>query len=293
MRAALMAALLLVCGVGTAFAQDEGGGGGRRAAPPGKPNPFAGNQAAIADGAALFGTNCASCHGLMGAGAATGPILASGTRNDTVATDESLFKMIKAGVPGTIMPGWDGKMSDDDIWKVAAYIKGLRGPAINAPVPGDVVHGEEIFFGKGQYGNCHMVKGRGGMSGPELSNIATGRKVANMVDALTKPKHHIYGFGSAHIRALTALDSYLPVKVVPKSGKPVNGTLMNESVTSLQILGDDGELHLLDRADVRSMTVADKSPMPTDYDKRLTPVEFNDLLAFLSRQSTRPQPAAR
>jgi hypothetical protein len=28
--------------------------------------------------------------------------------------------------------------------------------------------------------------------------------------------------------------------------------------------------------------------MPTDYDKRLSPDEFRDLLAFLTRQGTRP-----
>ena len=31
--------------------------------------------------------------------------------------------------------------------------------------------------------------------------------------------------------------------------------------------------------------------MPTDYDKRLTPDEFKNLLAFLTRQAV-PQPAA-
>ncbi|HET7158623.1 MAG TPA: hypothetical protein VFI62_06485, partial [Burkholderiales bacterium] len=34
-----------------------------------------------------------------------------------------------------------------------------------------------------------------------------------------------------------------------------------------------------------------KSLMPTDYDKRLTPDEFKDLMAFLTRQGMKPPPA--
>ena len=35
----------------------------------------------------------------------------------------------------------DSKLNDDQIWKIAAYVKGLRGTAIDAPSPGDVAAG--------------------------------------------------------------------------------------------------------------------------------------------------------
>jgi hypothetical protein len=49
-------------------------------------------------------------------------------------------------------------------------------------------------------------------------------------------------------------------------------------------MGVDDKLHLLDREELRDVTYEPKSLMPTDYDKRLTPVELQDLIAFLSRQ---------
>jgi len=58
------------------------------------------------------------------------------------------------------------------------------------------------------------------------------------------------------------------------------------------MIGNDQQLHLFDRAKLRRVVVEAKSLMPTDYDKRLTREEFQDLLAFLTRQGTKPPPAA-
>ena len=35
----------------------------------------------------------------------------------------------------------------------------------DAPVAGNVAHGEEIFWGKADCGACHMMRGRGGLIG--------------------------------------------------------------------------------------------------------------------------------
>jgi hypothetical protein len=58
-------------------------------------------------------------------------------------------------------------------------------------------------------------------------------------------------------------------------------------------MGADNALHLFEREDLREVIDEPKGLMPTDYDKRLTPEEFQDLLAFLSRQGTSAQPAGR
>ena len=80
---------------------------------------------------------------------------------------------------------------------MAAYIRGLRGTAIDAPAAGDAALGEQIFWGKGECGNCHVVKGKGGLVGPDLTNLAGTRKTASIVDALTKPLHKVFGDGGA------------------------------------------------------------------------------------------------
>jgi hypothetical protein len=47
-------------------------------------------------------------------------------------------------------------------------------------------------------------------------------------------------------------------------------------------MGTDNELHLFERAKVK-VVYETKSLMPTDYDKRLQPDEFKNLIAYLTR----------
>ena len=158
------------------------------------------------------------------------------------------------------------------------------------PLPGNSAHGEEIFWGKGQCGSCHMLGGKGALKGPDLTNVAAEYKSNLIVDALTKPNHRVYGDGGVHLRALPAMDTYDAVRVTLTNGRTVDGVLLNQDSYSLQLMGDDNQLHLLDRAQVKAVAV--KPPlMPTDYDKRLTKDEFADLMAFLTRQG-RKAPAA-
>jgi hypothetical protein len=88
------------------------------------------------------------------------------------------------------------------------------------------------------------------------------------------------------------MDSYLPVYVTTADGKVIDGILLNQDGYSLQMIGNDQRLHSFDRAKLRRVDIQTKSLMPTDYDKRLTPEEFKDLVAFLTRQGTKP-PATR
>jgi len=279
MRKIIGISLLLVCTAAPALAQRGSGA----AAPA---NPFANNQAAIQEGETVFNQNCTMCHGARGAGGELGPALASGWRNDSRGSDAQVFNTIKNGIRGTAMPAWGGKLMDDQIWKIAAYIRVLRGTAIDSPLPGDVARGEQIFQGKGECSGCHMVNGKGGLSGPDLSNIASIRKVNSIHDALTKQEHRIFGPGGAHLTTLPPLDTYPPVRLVTTDGKTHDGVLMNEDGFSVQLLGSDERLHTFDRAKLRSMTRTARSIMPTDYDKRLAPDEFRDLMAYLTRLGT-------
>ena len=277
--------LVLACMTAPALAQRGGA-----AAPA---NPFAGNAAAVQEGEAVYNQNCTMCHGARGAGGELGPALASGWRNDMRSGDAQIFNTVKNGVRGTAMPAWGGKLTDDQIWKIAAYIHGLRGTAIDNPLPGDVARGEQIFRGKGECASCHMANGKGGLTGPDLSNIASTRKVNSIHDALTKQDHRIFGPGGAHIPALPPMDTYPPVRIVTSDGKTHDGVLMNEDGFSLQLLGSDEQLHTFERAKVRSVTRKARSIMPTDYDKRLAPDEFKDLMAYLTRLGTPPTAQAR
>jgi len=257
----------------------------RRGAASGPPNPFAGNTEAIAQGEKLYNQNCTSCHGPNGGAGEIGPEiihnLSMPLRGEL--SDNQILDVIRDGAPGTVMPAWKGKLADDDILKIGAFLHSLRGTAIDNPLAGNVAHGEELFWGKGQCGSCHMLGGKGALRGPDLTNVAAEYKSNLIVDALTKPNHRVYGDGGVHLRALPAMDTYDAVHVTLSNGSAVDGVLLNQDSYSLQLMGDDNQLHLLDRSKVKALTV--KPPlMPSDYDKRLTKEEFTDLMAFLTRQ---------
>jgi putative heme-binding domain-containing protein len=258
------------------------GGGGRGGAAAGPANPFLGNAQALDQGREIYNQTCTTCHGPDGAAGEMGPALGAPARRYAQGTDTQIFDAIKGGIPATQMPPFGGQLNDDDIWKVAAYIRGLRGTAFDAPAPGDVASGEAVFWGKGSCGNCHVVKAKGGLVGPDLTNLAGTRKTASIVDALTKPMHKVFGDGGAIPRILIPNTTYQPVRVTTSDGKVVTGVLKNEDSYSLQIMGTDNQLHMFDRGKVK-VVYETHTLMPTDYDKRLTADEFRNLLAFLTR----------
>jgi cytochrome c oxidase cbb3-type subunit 3 len=276
---------LLLASVGLLAQRGGGPGGGAAAA-----NPAIGNAQAVAEGEKLYNQTCTSCHGKDGNGGELGPPIATPNRRYLRRTDPEVFDAIKIGITGTQMPPFSSQMSDDEIWKITAYIHGLRGTAIDAPAQGNVANGEMIFWGKGQCGTCHMVKAKGSILGPDLTNIAGQRKVVSIVDALTKAQHSIAADGGTHDSTLLPLQTYQPVRVTMSDGRVVNGILKNEDSFSLQLLSRDEKLHLVKRAAVKEVYYEPKSLMPTDFDKRLTAAEFQDLMAFLTRLYVPPPP---
>jgi len=237
--------------------------------PPARTNPLSGNEQAIEEGHEIYNRTCTTCHGVNGAAGARGPALA-GRRGYQRSTDASIFDAIQGGIPGTGMP--PSGLAITDIWKVAAYIRSLRASASDTFVPGNVSHGEQIFWDKGDCGSCHMIGGRGGILGPDLSSIGEERTLRQIRDALTQPRAQIP-------------DGYRPVEVVTTDGRRLSGILKNENNFSLQLLDSHDQLQLFTRDELREVRYGHASIMPANYDKTLSPAELQDLLAFLSRQA--------
>ena len=91
-------------------------------------NPVEPTPANLTEGARLYETHCALCHG--GAKSKVSPL---GERFNPpvpqliadVPEDEDawLFWITKHGARMTGMPSWNGILSDDQIWKIAAFVK--------------------------------------------------------------------------------------------------------------------------------------------------------------------------
>jgi len=273
--------------VSVALSAQRGGGPGGGA----QPHPAIGNRDAIAEGEKLYNEACTACHGKDGTGGELGPPVAAQNRRYLRRTDQEIFDTIRNGIEGTQMPPFSGQYNDDQIWRISAYIRGLRGTASDTPSAGDVAAGESIFWGKANCGSCHMIKGKGSILGPDLSNIAGTRKIQNIVDALTKEQHKIMADGGTHDTTLLPMTTYQPVRVTTADGKVITGILKNEDSFSLQVLGrEDLALHRFKRSDVK-VFYDPNSLMPHDWDKRLAAAEFQNLLAFLTRLYVPPPPA--
>jgi putative heme-binding domain-containing protein len=162
-------------------------------------------------------------------------------------------------------------LPDNDVWKIVAYIRSLRATASDEFVAGNVEHGGEVFRSKTDCGNCHMIDGRGGLLGPDLSNIGAERSARYLREALTTVRP-------------TISRGYQAVRLTTKSGEKIEGVVKNEDNFSLQVMDHSYRIHLLNRADVQKIDYPKESLMPSQYGKTLSASDLQDLLAFLSRR---------
>jgi cytochrome c oxidase cbb3-type subunit 3 len=98
---------------------------------PHKPNPYQGDPQALNDGRRLFTEfNCSGCHGDHGGGG-MGPSLRD---PDWIygGYADSVFDSIAQG-RGKGMPAWGTRLPEDQIWKLALYVKSLRTPSEPQP----------------------------------------------------------------------------------------------------------------------------------------------------------------
>ena len=78
------------------------------------------SPAGVADGAALYAANCAGCHGASGEGAAVFPPLAG---NEKLADASYVIGTVLNGKPGTAMPAFGSRLSDDQLAALISYVR--------------------------------------------------------------------------------------------------------------------------------------------------------------------------
>lgn len=234
-------------------------------------NPLAGDPTAVDSGQKLFINGCAGCHGAEGQGG-RGPNLRERVFWHPL-DDETLFGSIKNGIKGSAMPA--ANLPDDQVWQLVAFVRSLTMPAMYTHPAGDAKAGEALFWGKTGCSNCHRIHGKGGMLGPDLSNIAAMRALPQLRQAIVDPD-------------AAGEQGYRGVTVYLKNGQTLRGVARNRTNYSLQLQDGKGALHLLLMSDVADMTLAKGSPMPKDYGKRLGKQDIDNLVAFLSAQTMRP-----
>ena len=233
-------------------------------------------------GRSVYQARCVSCHGSDGSGGGQGPAIVD-IRRPRGGSRAALRDLIRNGIPNTAMPSF--AMADADLDALAAYIEVLRAPAADHPTDGDAAAGERFFAGKGNCSSCHMVRGRGGILGPDLSDLGRERRTLQIEQALRQPG------ASVSMNAAdrdSAAPSFRAVSLRMRDGRVVRGLVKYESAFDLGLQGLDGTFQSISRSQVARIT-SEPSPMPP---VQATDVELRDLLAYLTRLSVDRSPRA-
>ena len=120
--------MLIAAGVSCAIASDP------------DTNPFT-SDADIQQGDALFQTHCSYCHGSFGEGGRGADLTAGIYRHG--GRDPELYASVRNGIPGTEMA--PVRVSDDEVWRMVAFVKRLGSQGLLEKAPGDPAAGQVVY----------------------------------------------------------------------------------------------------------------------------------------------------
>ena len=265
---AFVAAFVFCFAASQLFAQDQ--------------NPFAGDPKVAKLGESQFRANCAFCHGLGARGGGRGPDLTR-TQKRHGNADADLFRTINEGVPGTAMPPNGATqqgvgMTEAEIWQVITYIRSVQVKSSAQPL-GDAAHGKALFFGEAVCYTCHMVEGKGGRLGPDLTTTGSARSTDYLIDSVRNPSRRLAQGLSEAMKEFS--QEYETANVETADGQKFTGVVLNEDHFTVQMLDLREQLHLFEKDKLRAFEKSRKSLMPA-YDKNmLSDKDLQDILAFL------------
>lgn len=223
----------------------------------------------IENGRGLYQANCLGCHGNNG-DAVEGANLSTG-RFRRASADEDLIRLIREGIPNTLMVP-KTNLSYGDTRAIVAFLRSLPAGggmvADNREVSvGDAARGESLFYSnQTRCSECHGVNGGGNLLSPDLGNIGATRTPYTLQQSMLDPM--------AEVRAGQRF-----YQVTENSGNTTVGLLMNQDTHSVQLLNENEQLAAFDKADLSSHGFI-PSPMPS-YQDVLSPAEIADLVAYM------------
>jgi cytochrome c oxidase cbb3-type subunit III len=216
-------------------------------------------------GAAIFAANCAGCHGADGRGGEHAPNIATAPEVQHLM-DRELAAIIRYGISGAGMPAFSS-LKPQEVADVVAWLRILQGRGDIVKLPGDPRQGEALFFGKAQCSDCHMVNGKGGFIGSDLSFYGAETKPDQMRDVILNPDKNL----PADKKATT---------VVTITGQKITGLLKIDDNFSLSLQTLDGKFHYLPKSELAQVDFGSRSLMPAST---LNSKEVDDLISYLQR----------
>jgi putative heme-binding domain-containing protein len=139
---------------------------------------------------------------------------------------------------------------------------------------GNPERGRKLFFDvdKSLCLKCHQLGDRGERIGPELTGVGGRFSRIYLVESILEPSR-------------TIAPSFGTLVVTLKNGKVLTGVKVTETETTLTLADNQGQKHVLAKADIEEQQPSPASTMPEGLEKRFTEDEFLDLIAFLAGQT--------
>jgi cytochrome c oxidase cbb3-type subunit III len=269
-NAPAMRNLILACAVCVGIALPESGSQAKQRSAADGGSPQLGQQ--------LFSSNCAGCHGLDGHGGEHGPNIAT-TPEVQRLSERDVLGVVRDGIPAAGMPAFRSKFDNPQLDAVVSYLRVLQGKHAAASVPGNPERGRSLFFGKAHCSECHMVAGKGGFIGPDLTSYGNQHAPDVIRDAIIDPNKNL----DPRHRTFT---------VVTPNGRRYTGIALNEDNFSLQLQTLDGTFHFFDKSKLAHVEHEPRSLMPSNYGSMFSRGELDDLVSYLTTADTRQVPTA-
>ena len=225
-------------------------------------NPFS-SPADAEQGAALFQTHCSYCHGARGEGG-RGADLTTGQYHYG-GSDAELFHTVRNGI-GSDMPAV--RATDEEVWKMIAFVKNLGSPGLAEKAPGDPLAGKTVYEGKGRCAACHSINRQGGNIGPDLSDVGRRRNLKYLEESIVTPEADVP-------------IPYRAIQVVTKSGQTVTGIRLNEDDLSIQLRDTSDQLRSFMKDSLKEVRHDKPSLMPS-YASSFSKKEIEDVVAYLN-----------
>jgi len=224
-----------------------------------------------------FDSVCAGCHGEGANGGDRAPALTNNINLRTM-NEAQIREVISTGTQGG-MPAF--KLPQLQLQQLASWLRSLNMSAFDTKPVGDVAAGEAFYFGKGQCAGCHMVHGRGGVNGPDLSAIGKRSTLRELELVLENPTSQmgIHTTATCPRWAFCPDDTWRVVNVKMRDGSSMRGFARGRAEHDLELQTFDGRLHFLSDKQYAQISPEAKSTMPP---LQASVEERRNLLAYLS-----------
>jgi PQQ-dependent dehydrogenase (methanol/ethanol family) len=229
-----------------------------------------------AQAAGDFNRTCAGCHGENAGG---------GDRAPALVDNPHLRTLDAAGIEAVIrngqraMPSF-ANLPQAELGRLAAWLHSLNLSGLQSAPPEQVAAGKTFFYGPGGCSGCHMVGGRGGSSGPDLSAIAARSTRGELERWLDDPTA-MMGTKSLSICPGWAFcpDFQWAIQdIALKSGEKLRGFARRRTEHEVALQTLDGKFRMLLTEEIATIAQEKHSYMPGFHGG---PAERANLLAYL------------